>query len=134
MTAPVGEPAHRPRQRWPLNRRKTLELISRIRNPIAAPGPTRTASATTSPRQPLNRITPRTCSPAAQIPSKSSSLKPDGDQFLVRYLLPLMRTFKVGAVYRACLRRSDLAVSKAGTSDPNMAFPRYLALQAILME
>jgi hypothetical protein len=42
-----------------------------------------------------------------------------------------MRTFNVGAVYRARLRRSDLAVSKAGTSDPNIAFPRYLAIQAI---
>jgi hypothetical protein len=41
-----------------------------------------------------------------------------------------MRTFKVGAARRACLRRSDLAISKAGASDLNIAFPRYLAGEA----
>jgi hypothetical protein len=37
-----------------------------------------------------------------------------------------MRTFKVGVAHRTYLRRSGLANRKAGTSDPNMAFPRYL--------
>jgi len=43
--------------------------------------------------------------------------------------LPLMRTFNVGAVWRTCLRRSDLPKSRPGTSDPSMAFPRFLAGQ-----
>jgi hypothetical protein len=38
-----------------------------------------------------------------------------------------MRTFKVGTVWRACLRRSALANSKVGASDLNIAFPNYLA-------